>query len=95
MFIVAWQRLVLLGPHRIDRLPGLGWSARESAWLGHVLKVAGMTFLLMAIFMITIGRSIRTRFTPAPASIRTSPGDTPWRVRSPWASSCRCCWRCA
>jgi hypothetical protein len=55
MFVVAWQRLVLLGPHRIERLPGLGWSPRETAWLVHLLKVAGMTFVLMAIFMITIG----------------------------------------
>jgi hypothetical protein len=55
MFVVAWQRLVLLGPHRVDRLPGLGWSSRETAWLVHLLKVAGMTFVLMAIFMITVG----------------------------------------
>jgi hypothetical protein len=34
MFMVAWQRLVLLGPHRIDGLPGLSWSSRETAWLG-------------------------------------------------------------
>lgn len=55
MFVVAWQRVVLLGPHRVDRLPGLGWSSRETAWLGHLLKVAGMTFVLMAVFMITVG----------------------------------------
>jgi len=55
MFVVAWQRLVLLGPHRIDRLPGTGWSPRETAWLVHLLKVAGMTFVLMAVFMLTIG----------------------------------------
>lgn len=55
MFVVAWQRLVLLGPHRIDRLPGTGWSPRETAWLAHLLKVAGMTFVLMAIFMFTVG----------------------------------------
>ena len=54
-FLVAWQRVVLLGPHRVGRLPGLGWSPRESAYLGHLLKVAGMTFVLMAIFMITVG----------------------------------------
>jgi hypothetical protein len=54
MFVVAWQRVVLLGPNRVDRLPGLGWSPRESAYLGHLLKVAGMTFLLMAVFMITV-----------------------------------------
>ena len=55
MFVVAWQRVVLLGPHRIDRLPGLGWSSRETAWLVHLLKVAGMTFVLMAVFMMTVG----------------------------------------
>jgi hypothetical protein len=33
MFAVAWMRVVLLGPGRIDRLPGLGWSARETAFL--------------------------------------------------------------
>ncbi len=54
MFLVAWQRVVLLGPGRLERLPGLGWSPRESAYLGHLLKVAGMTFLLMAVFMITV-----------------------------------------
>src|SRR5690349_12658181 len=54
MFLVAWQRVVLLGPSRVDRLPGLGWSPRESAYLAHLLKVAGMTFLLMGVFMITV-----------------------------------------
>ena len=95
MFMVAWQRLVLLGPHRIDGLPGLGWSSRETAWLGHLLKVAGMTFVLMAIFMITVG-PMDPRALQAGAAIDPDPpGDTPWPVRSPWASSCRCCWRCA
>ena len=28
MFLVAWQRVVLLGPGRLERLPGLGWSPR-------------------------------------------------------------------
>ena len=32
-FIVAWMRVVLLGPQRVDRLPGLGWSRRETAFL--------------------------------------------------------------
>jgi hypothetical protein len=66
MFVVAWQRIVLLGPHRLDRLPGTGWSARESAYLGHLLKVAGMTFLLMAVFMITI-------WPVDPAALRAGP----------------------
>ena len=44
MFVVGWQRLVLLGPQRVERLPGTGWTARETAFLGHLLKVAGMTF---------------------------------------------------
>ena len=54
MFVVGWQRLVLLGPHRVERLPGTAWTARETAFLAHLLKVTGMTFLLMAVFMITI-----------------------------------------
>ena len=65
MFMVAWQRVVLLGPHRIDRLPGLGWSPRETAYLVHLIKVAGMTFVLMAAFMLTVGpidpRALRRR----------------------------------
>jgi hypothetical protein len=55
MFMVAWQRVVLLGPHRGDRLPGLGWSARESAYLAHLIKIAGITFLLIAAFIFTVG----------------------------------------
>ena len=55
MFMVAWQRVVLLGPHRGDRLPGLGWSSRESAYLAHLIKIAGITFLLIAAFIFTVG----------------------------------------
>jgi hypothetical protein len=55
MFLVAWMRVVLLGPARIDRLPGLAWSARETAFLLHLLKVAGITFLLIAAFTLIVG----------------------------------------
>ena len=55
MFMVAWQRVVLLGPSRVDRLPGLGWSAREWAYSGHLIKVAGITFVLVAALVITMG----------------------------------------
>ena len=55
MFMVAWMRVVLLGPGRVDRLPGLAWSARETAFLVHLLKVAGITFLLIAAFTLTVG----------------------------------------
>jgi hypothetical protein len=54
MFMVAWQRVALLGPNRLERLPGTGWSPRESAYLGHLLKVGGMTFVLIGVFMITV-----------------------------------------
>lgn len=54
MFMVAWQRVVLLGPNRLDRLPGTGWSPRESAYLGHLIKVGGMTFVLIGIFMTVV-----------------------------------------
>jgi hypothetical protein len=55
MFQVAWMRLVLLGPERIERLPGLGWSRRETAFLLHLLKVAGVTFALIVAFILTVG----------------------------------------
>ena len=55
MFMVAWMRVVLLGPGRVDRLPGLAWSARETAFLIHLLKVAGITFVLIAAFTLTVG----------------------------------------
>jgi hypothetical protein len=55
MFTVGWMRLVLLGPARVERLPGLGWSARETAFLIHLLKVAGITFALFVAFVITLG----------------------------------------
>jgi hypothetical protein len=55
MFMVAWQRVVLLGPNRVDRLPGLGWSPRESAYLVHLIKVFGITFLLVGAFIFTVG----------------------------------------
>jgi hypothetical protein len=55
MFVVAWMRLVLLGPGRVERLPGLGWSPRENRFLIHLVKVAGIPFLLIAAFTLTVG----------------------------------------
>jgi hypothetical protein len=55
MFMVAWMRVVLLGPTRVDRLPGLAWTPRETSFLVHLLKVAGITFLLIATFTLTVG----------------------------------------
>ena len=63
MFMVAWQRVVLLGPHRLDRLPGLGWSPRETAFLIHLLKIGGVTFLLLAAFILTMGEIDPTALT--------------------------------
>jgi hypothetical protein len=54
MFMVAWMRVVLLGPHQAGRLPGLSWTPRETAFLVHLLKVGGITFLLIAAFMLVI-----------------------------------------
>ena len=55
MFLVAWQRVVLLGPNRVERLPGVGWSPRETAYLVHLIKVGGITFVLITAFILTIG----------------------------------------
>jgi hypothetical protein len=55
MFMVAWQRVVLLGPQSVARLPGLAWSPRESAYLLHLVRIAGITFVLVAAFVLTVG----------------------------------------
>lgn len=55
MFQVAWIRLVLLGPQRVGRLPGLGWSRRETAFLLHLIQVAGVTFALIVAFTLMVG----------------------------------------
>jgi hypothetical protein len=55
MFMVAWMRIVLLGPQRDGHLPGLGWRSRETSFLVHLLTVGGMTFFLIAAFTFTVG----------------------------------------
>ena len=55
MFMVAWMRVVLMGPRGVERLPGLGWSARESAFLMHLIRIGGVTFLLIGAFVLTLG----------------------------------------
>jgi hypothetical protein len=55
MFAVAWIRVVLLGPERVDRLPGRGWSPRETAFLIHFVKIAGITYVLLAALFLTVG----------------------------------------
>ncbi|MFO1081933.1 MAG: hypothetical protein U1E23_15045 [Reyranellaceae bacterium] len=55
MFMVGWQRAMLLGPARVGSPPGLAWSARETAYLVHLVKIAGVTFVLVAAFVLTVG----------------------------------------
>lgn len=55
MFLVAWMRVTLLGPRQLDHPPGLRWSARETAFLVQLLRIAGITFLLLAAFTLTAG----------------------------------------
>ncbi|MBS0519312.1 MAG: hypothetical protein JSR90_11515 [Proteobacteria bacterium] len=55
MFLVGWMRFVLLGAGRVGTLPGLAWSGRESAFLIQLIKIAGVTFLLLAGFTLTAG----------------------------------------
>src|SRR5258708_10026823 len=56
MFLVAWTRVVLLGPHSPGMLPGLGWSRRETTFLIHLIQIAGVTYLLVAAFILAIGQ---------------------------------------
>jgi len=55
MFMVGWQRAVLLGPRSGDHLPGLRWTPRETAYLLHLIKVFGITFVLVSALMFTVG----------------------------------------
>ncbi|SKA35128.1 hypothetical protein SAMN02745126_05640 [Enhydrobacter aerosaccus] len=55
MFLVGWMRFVLLGPSRIGNIPGLSWTGRETAFLIHLIKVAGVTFILLAGFTFLAG----------------------------------------
>jgi len=55
MFMVAWMRVVLLGPGAVGRVPGTGWSVRETGFFIHLLQIAGITFLLLGGFIITLG----------------------------------------
>ena len=68
MFMVAWMRGVLLGPQATGQLPGLSWSPRETAFLVHLLKVAGITFALLGAFVLAVG-------TLDPISMRRPPLD--------------------
>ena len=55
MFMVGWQRVVLLGPRPGDHLPGVRWTPRETAYLLHLIKVFGITFVLVSALMFTVG----------------------------------------
>lgn len=55
MFMVAWMRVVLLGPNAPGTVPTFGWSARDTAFLGHFLRIGGITFLLVAAFTLVVG----------------------------------------
>lgn len=55
MFLTAWVRVILLGPQRVEGVPGLVWTARESATLAHLIKVAGVPFALVAAMMLFVG----------------------------------------
>jgi hypothetical protein len=72
MFMVGWMRLVLVGPYKIGRLPGSGWSARETAFLVHLLKIGGMTFLLLAAFALTVGTIDPALLGGAPVDAETA-----------------------
>jgi hypothetical protein len=55
MFLVAWTRVVLLGPGRLTGVPGLSWTGRETAFLIHLVQVAGVTFVMAATMLLMLG----------------------------------------
>lgn len=74
MFMVAWTRVALLGPGAVQRLPGLGWSMRETLYLLHLIQVAGMTYALIAAFSLVMGpidlEMLRQGAPPDPDTLR-------------------------
>lgn len=66
MFMVAWMRVVLLGPNSVERLPGLGWSVREMRFLLHLIQIAGATFVLIGAFALTLGSVDPSAFNGGP-----------------------------
>ncbi|HTR84572.1 MAG TPA: hypothetical protein VMI56_08845 [Reyranella sp.] len=72
MFMVAWMRIVLLGPNAPGTVPTLGWSARETAFLGHFLRIGGITFLLVAAFVLVVGDFHPSPFGGLPADPETA-----------------------
>ncbi len=47
MFLVAWQRYLLIGPVGVPGIPGLGWGTRETQYLMHYLKLAAFPLLMI------------------------------------------------
>jgi len=68
MFLIAWMRAVLIGPQSIAVLPGLGWSGRETAYLTHMIKIFGITFMLIAGFALTVGSIDPASLTAGPSA---------------------------
>ena len=76
MFMVGWPRIVLLGPRPGDHLPGLRWTPRETAYLVHLIKVFGITFVLVSALMLTMG-SLRSRHDRRRRAPRSGAGAPP------------------
>lgn len=55
MFLTAWMRATLYGPGGVDRLPGRSWTARETAFLSYMIRIAGVAFVLLTCFTFTAG----------------------------------------
>lgn len=49
MFMVGWQRYLLLGSGGPLRTPGLGWGALETGFLLHLITISGPLLLVLAV----------------------------------------------
>jgi hypothetical protein len=55
MFLVAWQRYLLMGPNAVSWIPGLSWTARETRYLLQLLSLAALPLVLLAMPMMGEG----------------------------------------
>ncbi len=83
------------GPEQRRPVAGLGWSPREMAFLVHLIKVGGFTFVLLARLRADPGLGRSRDAGGARRSIPRSRASRRWQHRSAPASRCRSCRRCA
>jgi hypothetical protein len=70
MFLVAWQRYLMIGAEAVPGIPGLTWGTRETEYLLHYLKLAAVPLILILPAVAGGGLDVRVLlFVGLPATI--------------------------